>query len=1086
VYEEQLSDPAKAIEVLGQALGVRTVDRQVLASLNRLYRAERMWPELLDNLKLQAQSAESPEERTRLRKEVGQLLAEKLASYEEALDAYRVVLEETPGDDEAVAAVRGIAEQHEQMRAAVADILVPVLRSAERWADLASVLETRLSIETDPSQRTETLRSIADVLENRLRQPAEAQKALLRALTEAPEATDLHEQIERLAALCDGWVRYADALAERGSAVFEPALGKDIYTRLGRVAEQHLADDARAISAYTRALEMAGDESVLLEALDRLYTKTRDAGMLADVLERRGAITADAAEQAELNYRLSVVYIHDFHEPGRGLGALRTTLERAPGHQAATLELEKLLGERDYFEEAAEILEGVYRSRNQHADLARLYAKRVDFAETSSEKSDRRRELARVLEEECSDAPAAQRVLERGLIDDPTDPVALGELERLASVTGDWQAASAALEKALSDNPDLGSDTGRELWVRLATWVRDKAKDPLAAERALLKALDLAPTNDEVLVLLEELQRAPGRERELVATLRRRARLQPNDQEREQLMQRAKGLADELRDPTLTEEILRELVELDEANLWALEQLTRLREAAGDYAETFTLLVKRSEVQLEGETVRELRHRAAAIARDQLGKPNEAIQLYEALFDDRPGDEVAAKALRELYQSTQHWLDLGRLIDRLIDQADTPSERSALRIELAQLNEQQYGASDTAIALLHAVLDEQPGHGDAVVTLSQLLEKTERDEELAELLSSQIDAARARADTEAELRFHVRLGQVYESRLKDRSRAIDTYRDVLARDPQHREALQALARLHQGAEDHAEAAAVLEKLLELSQAEEAVQWAGVLANEYGKLGDADAAARALERGLMADEKNAGLRSRLRGLYQSRQAWDKLATLVARDADFADSPPAKVLLLREAAGIQSGRRRDHAAAAELLEKATALMPGDRELLLQLCDAYSASGRGSAAAEVLEKVVESYGVKRTKELADVHRRLADAYVADGKTGKALEELDKAFRIEPGNIHVLKKLGEVALQAGDAKRAQQMFRALLLQKLEGNAPITKAEVFFNLGEVHLKLGEKDKAKQMYERAVQADAELARAKERLAELRS
>ena len=100
--------------------------------------------------------------------------------------------------------------------------------------------------------------------------------------------------------------------------------------------------------------------------------------------------------------------------------------------------------------------------------------------------------------------------------------------------------------------------------------------------------------------------------------------------------------------------------------------------------------------------------------------------------------------------------------------------------------------------------------------------------------------------------------------------------------------------------------------------------------------------------------------------------------------------------------------------------------------------------------------------------------------------MEELDKAFRIEPGNVNVLKKLGIVALEAGDAKKAQQMFRALLLQKLEENSPITKAEVFYYLGEVHSKLGEKDKSKQMFERAIQADPKLTKAKERLAELKS
>ena len=849
-YEEELSERLKAIDALGQALAVRPGDRQVLESLNRLYRAEQMWPELLDNLKLQAGMAGSTEERARLRKEVGLILADKLKSYDDALEAYRLVLDEVPADVEAASAVRAIAEEHHDLREAVAGILVPVLRSIGQWADLAGVLEMRLSVESEPTERANTLVQIAEVLEGKLAQPVEAQQALLRALAECPDDAKLHSEVERLAALSDGWGRYADALTERATAVFDPAIGKDLYFRLGRVAEARLGDDGRAIGAYARALELAGDDPELLEALDRLYTKTKDARALSDILERRAAITTGNAEQAELSYRLSLLYIRDFREPARGLGALRATLERVPEHEAAAKELEKLTAERDLFEEAAEILESVYRARGQKAEVAGLYAKRVEFAETPGERLDRRRALAVVLEQECGDPGAAQRVLEQGLGDDPADPTQLGELERLAAITGDWASAAGALEQALGSRTDLGNETTRELWVRLATWLRDRVLDMARAERALVSALGSEPSSDEVLVLLEDLQRKPGRERDLLVTLRQRSRLQLDDQQREQLVRQAKELADQLGDATLAEEILREFLLRDESNIWALAELTRLREAAGDYQETFDLLVKRSEIHLEGEVVRELRHRAALIARDQLGKQKEAIQLYEALFDDRPSDEVAAKALRGLYESTKRWLDLGRLLDRLIDQADTPAERSLLRIELARLNEQQYRAFDTAIGLLHAVLEEQPGHGDAVVALSQLLEKTKRDEELAELLHSQIQGAHDRGDTEAELRFQVRLGEVYESRLKDRVRAIATYRGVLERQPRHRDALQALARLYQDTGEHAEAAQALEALLDLSQGEDAVGYAGCAGRRIREARRRGEHGSALERGLV--------------------------------------------------------------------------------------------------------------------------------------------------------------------------------------------------------------------------------------------
>jgi tetratricopeptide (TPR) repeat protein len=216
-----------------------------------------------------------------------------------------------------------------------------------------------------------------------------------------------------------------------------------------------------------------------------------------------------------------------------------------------------------------------------------------------------------------------------------------------------------------------------------------------------------------------------------------------------------------------------------------------------------------------------------------------------------------------------------------------------------------------------------------------------------------------------------------------------------------------------------------------------------------------------------------------------KAWEKLAELIAGDSDTAEAVDDKVRLLCEAARVHASKRDDHAAAAQLLDRASQLKPDDRDILLELCDAYSASGRGKAAAEVLERIVESYGGKRSKELGEIHRRLASAYLADGDNQRALDELDKAFRIEPGNVAVLKQLGLVAMKAGDTKKAQQMFRALLLQKLDESSPITKAEVFMHLAEIHVQLGETPKAIQMLERALQSDDKLEAAKTRLAELK-
>jgi tetratricopeptide (TPR) repeat protein len=1087
VYEDKLSDRQHAIDALTRALQAKPGDRAVLGSLDRLYRAEALWSELLDNQRTEVALAETPAERAALRKAMGHVLSEKLSSFEDALEAYRSALDETPDDREAASAVLTLGQDHEELRRTVAEILVPVFKAGERWQELVDLLELRLSVESDPQERTQTLWSISETLETKLGRVSEAEAALLRGLAERPEAEDLHVEIARLAALSNGWERYADTLGERAGSIFESDVARDLYVRLGRVAEVELKDEKRAVLAYERAIEQSGDSPELLLALDRLYSSLGNRDKVADILERRVSVDFDEATQAELYHRLAELQVSHFADPARALASLRSALERAPSHPGAIASLEKLADHRDLFEEAADILENVYRSHNDTDRLAGLYEKRVAFADGPEARTEMRLKLSQVLEHDARAPERALSVLEQGLLESPGDAALLEEIERLAAVTGNWVSASTALGQAIEQHRDhIVPDLACALSLRLARWLRDRANDPAGAEKVLVRGLEFDPVNDELLEQLEELQRGSGRARDLVDTLRRRAKLQSDEERRGELYRQAKTLADGLADNALSESLLRELLEQDDTNRWALAELAQLRETHGDFTQAFELLVRHSEVEVEAAQVRRLRRRAADMARDKLADPKRAIELYEQLFEDDPADVEAASALRALLASEKRYQELGRLLERLVDVADAPEKRSELRLELARLNSEKFSSADAAIDLVRAVLEDEPGRADAVVMLSELYEKTQRDEELAELLSSQIDGARARGDAEAELRFQVRLGEVYETRLNDRARAIETYEGVLERDPNHRGALECLARLCTTEGKLDRAASALDKLLSSSSGAEAVRLSLALAAVHEKMGSQLDAASALERGLAADDRSGEVRERLRKLYEQMEAWDKLAGLIASDSELATTADEKVKLLQKAARIQAGKRADHTAAAELLDRASRIKPDDRELLLALCDEYNASGRGKAAAEVLERIVASYGNKRTKELAEIHRRLAAAYLADGNGQRALEELDKAFRIEPGNIAVLAALGQVALDVGDMKKAQQMYRALLLQKLDEGGPIKKALVFVRLGDIHEKLAERPKAIQMYERALQTDATLEEAKTKLQALKS
>jgi tetratricopeptide (TPR) repeat protein len=524
------------------------------------------------------------------------------------------------------------------------------------------------------------------------------------------------------------------------------------------------------------------------------------------------------------------------------------------------------------------------------------------------------------------------------------------------------------------------------------------------------------------------------------------------------------------------------------------------------------LLLRRAEDSADGEQALALRHRAAEVASERLGDRVRAAALYEEIFEQERGDTRAQQRLVALYGELGKYNELARLLMTLIDLAESPSARSTLRVDLARLQLEKFESSRDAIDTLRAILDEEPDHDEGSSLLAKIFEKEGKYSELAELKSSLAERARARGDAALELSRLVELGEILEGKLGDERRALETYEGILERDPHHRGALEAVARLAESRQTWDKAETALARLLETASGGQAVELALRLANVRKQLGDDRGVEDALKRALDADPKNADVREHLGELYERTKKWAELADLLVSSAEVVDAngevaaagatpsilpgapnaPPLspgiakKVQLLRRAAEIHLKERNAPADAVPVLERVTSLVPGDRELLLLLCDAYSASNRERDAATVLEKIIASFGNKRTKELSLYHHRLGRALAALGDKDVALAQYDMAFKIDPGSVEVLRDLGVLALETNDLDRAQKTFRALLLQRLDAQSGISKGEVFYYLGEISMKQGDKAKAVQMLERAVENEPNLTRARQMLSELKS
>ena len=247
-----------------------------------------MWPELLDNLRAEAAAAETQAERVRLAKRIGALYAARLEIPARRSRRTRRCSTRCRETVKPSRRCTTSARRAKISSLAAADILEPVLRAGSQFEKLVEVLEMRARVQNDAVDCAATLKAIAQVLDASLGRPSDAESVLLRAIVETPEDSALYGEIERLAAISGGYRRYADVLEERAATIFDAAVAQDLWRRLGHVAETELKDDRRAIGAYAKASEQAGDDAEILAALDRLYERTKDYRALANIIERQG------------------------------------------------------------------------------------------------------------------------------------------------------------------------------------------------------------------------------------------------------------------------------------------------------------------------------------------------------------------------------------------------------------------------------------------------------------------------------------------------------------------------------------------------------------------------------------------------------------------------------------------------------------------------------------------------------------------------------------------------------------------------------------------------------------------------------
>jgi tetratricopeptide (TPR) repeat protein len=1081
VYERALHDIYQAISQLTAVLDDDASDPAALAALDRIYTEQRMWPDLLDVVDRRALLAISARDRAELAHRAARLVETELVDPDAAIPRYGAVLELDPNHAGARAALEGLLPRPEHAEP-VAAILERVYRADRDAAGLIRIYERRIAL-GDGDRRADWT-ALAEVHEQLAGDPAGAFEVWSRAIGAEPDQIDLLQPLVRLADLCDGWMALAARLDQLLGEALPAEVEQDYAIRLGQIAEDALRDLPRAVHAYERA-STGPDPGPALAALERTLARLERWRELAAVLRRQAEASDDDARTAEYWFRIGELEAGALGDPGAAVAAYREVLPLVPAHVGARAALERMLDSApDQRAAIVEILEPVFEHEGDAARLARVLEARLDITDDAIDRAAILARLVEIAEHQLGDKRRALDAALRWLALDPGSQQALAETDRLAELLGQWPEVAARLV-AIVDAPDRATrdpDTQVALLGFLGRIQHRQLHQLDQATASYRAALALDPEAVGALDELIAILRQRGDQAGLAQALRERGRRAAELPEKRAAFAEVAAICERAGDRDQAIAAWREITDADETDRGALDELARLYRGTANRTELVATLGHAARLASSPSEDKQLR---IEIAELEAESPR-AIAAWQQVLDLDPDDLVALQALQAAHARAGDWMAVADIQTRRLALAHAKWDQVAIHAEIAKLAEDKRHSIDDAVAAWYAALDVDSSYLTGYTQLERLLSRAGRWHDLVDLLARLADLHAELGDARAEIAVLARAADIWEAKLDNPEAAGEILEKILVREPGSVAALTRLSKIYERAGDWTRCKAALEQALQLSPTGRDAADLFFRLAEVARIsdGDADTAIQDLQQALRHDPGHPGAIDALEKLARERRDGPLLADMLRRRVDALEPPAERVALLVEIAELERKANQPDAALAALT-RAAAEAPGDLRVRAPLADLYFATGRLDEAAPIYDRLAEdAKAARRMKDVARFRQRQGGILEARGDRAGAVAAYEEALRVNPTDVTTMTGLGRLYFAAEDWEKARKIYQSLVLQNVDIDTGVTKAEVYWALGKIHLQLGQPPKARSMFQRGLEIEPHNPKLKEALSAL--
>ncbi|MFO0612975.1 MAG: tetratricopeptide repeat protein [Polyangiaceae bacterium] len=1031
-WADQFSNVQNAIAAYEGLLAAAPSDEEARSKLRELYAKRRAWPQLFSLMELEAKDAEGAA-KVELLNEMAKLAAERLDRGADAIAIQKQILELDPSNANVFDALEKQAEREKD------------------YATLAEVLEKRVEATADEPGKLALLQKLGGVYETRIKDPALTARTWKRVLDLSPghqkalrvlrESYLAAGDFDALEALYEGQGDYenlADFLSTAADKA-APAQKVAISFRAARVYEDKLHAKERASRSYERVLTVEPTNAQAAAALVPTYEKDERWARLPALYEVLLSVAESDAARVELLRKLASVAGGPLADKAGALGFARRAYEITPdADQLELLEswsraasswgpfveaVEARLKKRDdldpaleralklkladaYARELGKIDEAVttyreivsadphdadviqafdtlLRGAERQADLRWLYGVRVEAAEPAR-RAEIYEEWATLEEDVFGNAKDAIELYKKATELEPTRGDALRALSRLLLAAGDFKTAA----KVIAQHRDSAEGEARaQREIELAELYISELNEPVLAFEACVRALELRPRDPDAVTILSRLLDFPVADAASQAASEGPDGLKSPDTVRAKAARVLEDEYRELGDARRESQVLAIVMESEgnpERRLALHQKLADVEDKQLSAPGTAFATVLRALNEFPDEIA--LWDRAASLGM-RAGRPTDLAESYRAHIVT-----VDPEAARRLSRETELLL----------------CERAAA------LHDDQLGDADGAMPYLKRILQMDPTNDKAFERLKQILTGSERWSELEELFEQ---AALNSTDIDRKIGILGEVAMVAEEIMGDPTKAIRYHERILAIDPLHVPSLDTLEKLYEDEERYLDLGRLLERRLETSVDDEAVDIRLYLGRLYlERLEQPEASLTKCEEILHArpDDPEARelaerllelepLRLRaavlLEGVYEARDDAKSLVRMLEIRLERCRDQAEKRDLLRRISEIRDERLNDHAGAFAAYADRLPMDPEDEPTRTRFIELGKTLGLYSKVAEVLGTAADATTAKPVR--ASILMSVAELYEGPlDDVARAQAEYAKVIDTDPND--------------------------------------------------------------------------------------